>query len=162
MMSTTPQRGFTLLIAVILATVSLAVGLALADIAYKQVLLSSTARNSQVAFYRADSALECALYYDQQIGAFTSGVNYTGSYICEGLSVSVSNTALADGGRKYTFTVPCSGGGTSAVVTIYKQVSASCNSTSPLNPKNCFFSSGFNTCNASSPIRFERGVKALY
>ncbi|MDB5244411.1 MAG: hypothetical protein JWN18_281 [Parcubacteria group bacterium] len=64
------QRGFTLLIAVIFMSVMLAFGLALSSLAYKQITLASTATDSQYAFYAADSALECALYYDQQQQSF--------------------------------------------------------------------------------------------
>jgi Tfp pilus assembly protein PilX len=64
------NRGFTLLIAVILASVAIAVGVALSSIAYKSVRLSNVAQGSQYAFYAADSALECALYADQQLTAF--------------------------------------------------------------------------------------------
>lgn len=61
-----PQRGFTLLIAVIFMTVMLSFGLALGSLSYKQLVLSSVASESQYAFYAADAATECALYYDQQ------------------------------------------------------------------------------------------------
>ena len=69
-MITTTQRGFTLLVAVILASVALSLGLILLDISYKQVVLASSARQSQSAFYNADSAMECALYWDQQFDSF--------------------------------------------------------------------------------------------
>jgi hypothetical protein len=62
------QRGFTLFIAIVLATVALTVTLALTSLAYKSLLLSSSARESQYAFYNADTALECALYYDSGQG----------------------------------------------------------------------------------------------
>jgi hypothetical protein len=44
------RRGFTLLIAIILSTVTLTVGLALLDIAYKHIVLATTAKASEVAF----------------------------------------------------------------------------------------------------------------
>ncbi len=57
-------RGFTLLIAVVLASVAAAVTLALTTLAYKSLVLSSAAKESQFAFYAADAALECLMYYD--------------------------------------------------------------------------------------------------
>ncbi len=68
-MKHTPQRGFTLLIAVIFMSVMLSFGLALGSLSYKQQVLASSAIESQYAFYAADAGLECALYTDQT-GAF--------------------------------------------------------------------------------------------
>ncbi len=64
------QRGFALLIALIFMSVMLMFGLALGSLGYKQEVLASGALGSQYAFYVADGALECALYADQQQGAF--------------------------------------------------------------------------------------------
>lgn len=64
------QRGFALLVAVIFMSVMLSFGLALGSLSYKQQVLASSAIQSQYAFYAADSALECALYEDQQLGLF--------------------------------------------------------------------------------------------
>jgi hypothetical protein len=91
-----PQRGFTLLVAVVLSSVALAIGLSLLNISYKQVLLASAAKQSQNAFYAADSVLECALYFDQQLDAF----NYitaapAASIICNGITVTGHSTGQA-------------------------------------------------------------------
>ncbi len=64
------QRGFALLVAIIFMSVMLTFGLALGSLAYKQQVLASSAVESQQAFYAADAALECALYYDQQQNLF--------------------------------------------------------------------------------------------
>lgn len=52
------------MIAVVLSAVAAAVTITLTELAYKNLLLSSAAKESQYAFYAADSALECALYWD--------------------------------------------------------------------------------------------------
>lgn len=156
------QRGFTLLIAIILASVCLAVGLALADIAYKQVVLSSTARHSQVAFYRADSAMECALYYDQQFGWFNPNefpAPSTFPIQCQGQTITVTKTALSGGRIRSTFDVPCSGGGRAATVEVYKETGAG---TCAPGRKNCLYTNGFNTCSTTDPNRFERGLRVTY
>ena len=70
MMHTKLQAGFTLLIAMIFMSLMLSFGLALSSLAYKQEVLSSSAIESQYAFYAADAALECALYADQQKNLF--------------------------------------------------------------------------------------------
>ena len=64
------KRGIALLVTLIFMSVMLAFGLALASLAYKQAILASDAIQSQKAFYAADGALECALYFDQRAGDF--------------------------------------------------------------------------------------------
>ncbi len=64
------HHGFALLIAIIFMSVMLSFGLTLSSLGYKQELLSSSVAQSRVAFYAADSALECVLYMDQQLGTF--------------------------------------------------------------------------------------------
>ena len=85
------QRGFALLIAVIFMTVMLSFGLALGSLSYKQQVLASTAVGSQYAFYAADSALECALYADQQTSSFVpypTTPPSEPSISCDGVSVA--------------------------------------------------------------------------
>lgn len=64
------SRGFALLISVIFMSVMLSFGLALASLSYKQQVLSGSTIQSHYAFYAADTALECALYADQQQNLF--------------------------------------------------------------------------------------------
>lgn len=154
----TPSRGIALLIAVILASVVLSVALALLDITYKQVLLASTARQSQYAIYNADSVLECALYWDQQQNAF----DYTSpaaSITCNVDRLILfgigDNTSTQGGGiRTTTFSVPCASPdvGTQGTVTVYKYNTG----------RTIIFSNGYSTCNASDPRRIERGFTVTY
>lgn len=148
------QRGFALLIAVILTSVVLALGEALLDVAYKQVLLSSSAKNSQYAFYNADSALECALYWDQKLNAF----DYTtplpsGSITCNSAALQNYTTSISGSTRITSFGVACStGAGNSGLTTVYKQSSGTTD----------IYSNGYNSCDASSATRIERGLKIHY
>ena len=151
-----PSRGFTLLIAVILTSVLLSVGLALLDISYKQIVLSSTARQSQYAFYAADSALECALYWDQKVNAFAYD-GAAGTIQCAGSSIPVTSSA-SGGTRTSTFATPCMNGVT-ASVTVYKTTGASCSSGSATS---CIYATGYNTCTVTDPRRIERGLKVFY
>jgi type II secretory pathway pseudopilin PulG len=59
------QRGFTLLIAVLLSTVVLAIGLSILNITLKEFILSTIARESAVSLNAADAGLECAFYWDR-------------------------------------------------------------------------------------------------
>ena len=62
--SSRASRGFTLLLAALVGSIVLALGSAVFGIAVKQVTLSSIGKNSQFAFYAADTAAECALFWD--------------------------------------------------------------------------------------------------
>ncbi|MEK7602014.1 MAG: hypothetical protein AAB472_00795 [Patescibacteria group bacterium] len=149
MMTNHPQRGVTLLIAVILSSVIVSVALALLDISYKQQLLASTAKQSQYAFYAADSVMECALYWDQQWNAF----DYTspiGSISCNNQTITPSSVVTTN--RVTTFTLPCATGGIQGIVTVTKSSAAATN----------IFATGYSTCNASDPRRIERGLKVNY
>jgi Tfp pilus assembly protein PilX len=155
MMSTQPQRGFTLLIAVILASVTLALALALLDVAYKQITLAFAAKHSHYAFAAADTALECALYYDQKDDLFNYNSS-NGTLTCGGNTVTVTYDNVS-APRYRTFTLPCAGGtGQSAVVRIYKW-----NPTDP-SPTTAVYANGYNSCSTTDTRRVERGLKASY
>lgn len=150
-MQHTLHKGFTLLIAVILSSVALSIGLALLDVAYKQVLLASAAKQSQNAFYNADAVLECALYYDQQQDAF----NYTtpnAALVCNSLAVTNYLSSQSGTTRTTSFTVPCAAGGEQGRVTVYKSSSGGTQ----------LFAQGYNTCDTTNARRIERGLKVVY
>lgn len=66
------KRGFTLLLAALVSAIVLSLGSSIFTIAKKQVTLSSLGRDSQFAFYAADTVAECALYYDVRYAAFAT------------------------------------------------------------------------------------------
>lgn len=61
---TRSQGGFALLIAVLVSSVILAVGMSIATITMKQYMFAGLGRESEIAFYAADAGMECALYWD--------------------------------------------------------------------------------------------------
>src|SRR3989344_3435689 len=71
------SRGFTLLLAALVASLVLTIGLAIVSIARKSVNLSSIGRDSQFAFYTADTASECALYWDIRYSTFPRSEEHT-------------------------------------------------------------------------------------
>ncbi|MBI2611098.1 hypothetical protein HYW60_04190 [Candidatus Kaiserbacteria bacterium] len=64
------SRGFTLMLAALIASVVLSLGTAIFALAQKELTLSSVGRDSQFAFYAADSGAECALYWDLRFELF--------------------------------------------------------------------------------------------
>ena len=59
------RRGFTLLIAVLVVSIILAIGLSILTITLKEFILSGIARESALAFAAADAGMECAFYWDR-------------------------------------------------------------------------------------------------
>lgn len=59
----TNQSGFALLLTLVVVSVVLAIGLSLLNITLKQFTLSSTARDSEIAFHAANTGLECMQFH---------------------------------------------------------------------------------------------------
>ena len=58
--------GFTLFVAVLVSSLLLAVGFSIGNIVLKQLTIAGGGGGSLVAFYAADSAVECATYWDRK------------------------------------------------------------------------------------------------
>lgn len=58
------KKGFSVLFASLTGSLVLAIGLAILSITIKQITLASAGRESQLAFYAADTGTECALFLD--------------------------------------------------------------------------------------------------
>lgn len=100
------QRGFTLLLAALIASIVLAIGTAVFDIAQKELILSSAGRNSQFAFYAADSASECALFWDTRYQYFaTSTPTLSPEPFCDGQTLAVSPTYTPSSPASYPYTM---------------------------------------------------------
>ncbi len=69
------EAGFTLLFAVLVGSLLFTIGVSIANLAVKELVLSSAGKESEKAFYAADMGTECALYFDVQVpGTFPSSV----------------------------------------------------------------------------------------
>lgn len=177
----TSPRGFTIFFATLVASLALAIGLAIYDITVRQLSLSTTVTQSQYAIFAADSGIECALYWDSKYGpggsAFAtssasavpaSGVP-CGSYdiAANGTPpvpfavgptgwtpwsvVSTSNSATT------TFTITLPPYTYCAVVEVAKVTNQS---TGVVNT--FIFSHGYNTCATNAQDQIERELKATY
>ncbi len=65
------------MLASLVASLLAALGIAMFTIAQKEIVLSSLGRDSQFAFYAADTGAECALYWDFKYNAFATSTPYT-------------------------------------------------------------------------------------
>ena len=82
------KTGFTLLFASLIVSLLLAVGLAILNITLQQILLSSAAKESQYAFYNADTGLECAIYADKVGKGFATSSTEVGGHITQPSDIS--------------------------------------------------------------------------
>lgn len=67
------QKGISLVVALIMTTLLLSISLSIGNIILRQLRITTTSTNSQAAFYAADSALECALYWDTKTDGTIAG-----------------------------------------------------------------------------------------
>ena len=67
----TKNKGYAILFTMVIVGIISAIALGLASVSYKQLILSSVAKDSQVSFYQADMASECGLYIENKIGVET-------------------------------------------------------------------------------------------
>jgi hypothetical protein len=58
------QSGYAILFTIVIVSAISVITAGLTNAAYKQLILSSLAKDSQVAFFQADTAADCALYFD--------------------------------------------------------------------------------------------------
>lgn len=141
------DKGITLLISMIVTGTLLLVAMSLTNLATRQLVLSSTARESQFAFYAADTGVECALYWDvKNPSGETAFSNTPGTIQCNNESHSVG------GGSVSNFTMHFSPEPYCARVTVTKMGDG----TTKIESR------GYNTCDTSSPRRLERAIQATY
>ncbi len=143
------KQGFVLLFSVLVSSLLLAIGLAIFNIGQKELVLSATARDSQFAFYAADTGIECAFYWDFQSGTFSPGA--TQGITCSG--VLLPNVGGKNYGVEDTFRLDLSPQPYCVDVTVRKTES----------PRRTYVEArGYNTCDSNNPRRVERAIRATY
>ena len=102
------QSGFALLMALVVVSVVVSIGLTVLELSLKQIRLSTNSRDSETAFHASNAGLECARYW--RIAASTTietGGNF--SPRCMGVnvgSVSATPVTISTGtGDLYQFNV---------------------------------------------------------
>jgi Tfp pilus assembly protein PilX len=149
-------NGFTLFVAIIVMGTLLLVATGIASLAVRQALISASGRESQHAFYAADTGIECALFWDVKnpdagVSAFATT---TSSAIHCNRDANNSSNQWNVGGSYTSIVGPitflpepfC------AVVTVTKDMSGN----------TLVESKGYNTCDLNNPRRVERAVRARY
>ena len=154
-------RAFTLLLAVLIASVLIALGSAIFDIVSKEITLSSSGRESQFSFYAADTGIECALYWDLNSNVFSTTTVPASQVTCGGIPATTTSKTITNPGTmseqlkaQFTFTIggvdqnrPC------ATVIL----------TRTYYPTRTILESyGYNTCNNANALQLERAIRVVY
>ena len=137
------RKGFTLLLSLIVVSAILSVGLGVFDIVYRELILSGVGRESQKAFYAADTGIECAFYWDIKRGEISTSTSST--IDCAGQSASV-------GGLTSVFQITLPNGSCFEVIIDKNDAS-----------RTVLESRGYNVaCDSTSPRRVERAIRVAY
>lgn len=83
------KMGFTLLLALLISSIVLAISLSVFGIIIREISLSTSARESRLAFYAANAGVECAIYWDFVQGAFATSNPAATTITCNNQSFDV-------------------------------------------------------------------------
>ena len=137
----TNKKGITLLLAVFVSSLALTLGFGIFTLLFSELEFSGTSKESLIAFYAADSGIECAIFWDIERNAFAT--SSTSSITCDGDTFTVGGA-----GGFSRFTVPFSDG-SCATVEVTKSVNT------------IIESQGKNIC-ADSSKTVQRGLRVNY
>lgn len=149
------NKGFTLFIAIVVMGTLLLITTGLVNLSVKQSFIANAGKESQIAFYAADTGMECAIYWDVKNPSGQSAfATTTGSTInCNRDSNNSGNQWVVGGSSVSTINrinfLPdpyC------AIVTVTKNANGTTN----------IESKGYNTCDPANRRRVERAVRATY
>lgn len=104
----TNQKGFAMLFTVLIVSLILSIAIGISNLTLRQTILSSLAKDSGIAFYQADAAVECGMFQDTE-GNFPLGTtagtdpltDAKSSFDCGGIPMSLDTSASATDYIKY-------------------------------------------------------------
>lgn len=173
------QAGFTMFFGVLIAGLALAIGAVIYDLVVRELALSQIAAQSQYAAYAADTAAECALYWDAKYNVSgksffpspwaaswtaPSGAAYTCNSQNIGTQLAVAaNVIQTATDATSTFQLYMDSGGDikkpCATVSVHKYY----DTVSGTNIRRTVISAdGFNTCMTAAPNRLQRSLFMMY
>lgn len=150
------NKGITLLIAMVVTGTVLLISIGIAVISAREEAISTASRDSQYAFYAADTGAECALYWDAQNldkGYSAFSPSSVSTIYCNDDGNNPANHSLTVGGTQTSsFTLTFLPQPYCAQVTVVKNPDL----TTQIQ------SLGFNTCAPNATHRVERAVQVTY
>lgn len=148
------QKGYAILFTVVVVSAISVITVGLSNIAYKQLVLSSLAKDSQIAFYQADTAGDCALYADRVVSVVTPDIlNNPGTWTCSDYVLDV--TPASDGSGGYDL-LPQDPNSSSPCfrINVIKDITSA-----PPLIKTKILAKGYNICNVSNLRTVEREIE---
>ncbi len=147
-------RGFTLLIAMVLCSTLLLILSGVVSLAVRQARIASAGRESQMAFYAADTAMECALYWDiHNPSGNTAFDTSTGTTInCNYTPTNTGNQWVVGGSLISTV----------GPITFLPDPYCATATVRKSGPVTIIEAKGYNTCDTASGRRVERAVRVTY
>ncbi len=155
------NKGYTLLFAVLVSSLVLAIGISILNVSKKEFLLASSARESVTAFYAADTGIECAAFHDDSARDRFSSSNYSSGVDCVGNHFNISLDSSILGTDVYTFDINLDNG-SCAIVEVIKVIYPVIATNIRSSGYNMGWNSLNNRCETPSPRRVERVLYYSY
>jgi Tfp pilus assembly protein PilX len=145
------QGGYAILFTLVIIMIIITFAFGMSNNSLKRMILSSTANDSQIAFYQADTAGECALYILTHSlitsSSFSCGKDLNGNSISLTISVDPNNSSIIKIKPNTSDpNEPCFN-----IVVDQTQT-----------PKTIVKALGYNVCESSNPRQVERAIKITY
>lgn len=161
------KKGFVILIAVLVASLLISLGAFIANIAVKELTLSTSGRDSSLAFYAADAAIECALYQDLHVQQYATSSSATGpaTTLCNSTSTPVTvNGTLSNASRgvsQFSISFP-QATGNDPNFSPFATVRITKNDIGGPGDETIIESRGYNVMSTSTSNRVERALEVTY
>lgn len=112
--NTTLQNGFALLMALVVVSVVISIGLSVLDLSLKQLKLSTNSKESEMAFHAAGAGLGCARHYRTIDSTdMEEGNSITVSCFSTSLTPTINTLSVTDGAA-YLYEMEATWGAVSA------------------------------------------------
>ncbi|MES3031743.1 MAG: pilus assembly PilX N-terminal domain-containing protein [Patescibacteria group bacterium] len=149
------NRGFVILFAVTISAILLAVALGVGNIAIRELKFSTSAKDTNDAFFAADTGIECALANDKSSGSSFVSSGGQNNVQCLGESITPSES-----GSVWSFVLSGLGGSEQGCAKV--EVNKTDSTTTIVTSKGYNIGADDPTCASSNPNRVERELRTIY
>lgn len=149
------NNGFVILFAVTISAILLSIALGVANISLQEIKFGTSAKDTNEAFFAADTGVECAFSNDKASGSVFVSPG-SPSIACNGVTITAVEDPVSP--SFWTFVVPTLGGEGQGCARVTVDKTASSLTT--------VISKGYNvgdaSCSSSNPDRIEREIRTTY
>lgn len=158
--TTAGSKGFAMLFTVLIVSLILSIAISISNLTLKQAVLSNLAKDSQIAFYQADTAVECGLYMDTTLGLFPRDVDpasdptlFPDKFDCGGKTMVRSGSVSTDLDNYFLYEFADQKPSEPCFTIAFDKID-------PTPYKVMGY--GYNVCNQDSPRQVERALEVKY